>query len=217
MGDVLYSVKRRTVPLEKEWVALVKSVAAGDLSAFHELYARTQRLVHQLTTQISRDQNTADNLTRDVFHHVWSQASTYNPVHGTVVGWIMNQARSKATGSLHVAGASAELVKLPALEPWTEPEWDEVAPGLSCKVLADDTEHHRVSMLVRLAPKAEYPPHRHAGVEELHLLEGELWIDDRKIHPGDYNRAEPGTSDKRVWSETGCACVLVASTRDELD
>ena len=29
-------------------------------------------------------------------------------------------------------------------------------------------------MLVRLAPGAAYPPHRHAGVEELHLLEGEL-------------------------------------------
>jgi anti-sigma factor ChrR (cupin superfamily) len=53
-------------------------------------------------------------------------------------------------------------------------------------------------------------------VEELHLLEGELWIDDRKLHAGDYNRAEPGTSDKRVWSETGCACVLVTSTKDAL-
>jgi anti-sigma factor ChrR (cupin superfamily) len=105
---------------------------------------------------------------------------------------------------------------LPALQRWTEPEWEEVAPGISCKLLATDTERHRVSMLVRLAPGADYPPHRHAGVEELHLLHGELWIDDRKLHPGDYNRAEPGTADSRVWSETGCTCVLMTSTRDEL-
>jgi RNA polymerase sigma-70 factor (ECF subfamily) len=97
-----------------------------------------------------------------------------------------------------------------------QPEWADVAPGISCKILATDGESHMVSMLVRLAPGGEYPPHTHAGVEELHLLDGELWIEDRKLYPGDYNRAEPGTGDKRVWSETGCTCVLVTSTRDVL-
>jgi anti-sigma factor ChrR (cupin superfamily) len=97
-----------------------------------------------------------------------------------------------------------------------EPEWEEAAPGIACKLLATDTERHRVSMLVRLAPETDYPPHTHADVEELHLLAGELWIDDRKLHPGDYNRSEPGTGDKRVWSETGCTCVLITSFRDVL-
>lgn len=97
-----------------------------------------------------------------------------------------------------------------------EPAWEEAAPGISCKLLATDTATERVSMLVRLAPGAAYPPHRHAGVEELHLLDGELWIDDRKLHPGDYNRGEPGAADTRVWSETGCTCVLVTSFRDIL-
>jgi len=99
---------------------------------------------------------------------------------------------------------------------WTEPDWEVVAPGISCKLLANDPERHRVSMLVRLEPNAEYPPHRHAAVEELHLLHGELWIDERKLFPGDYNRAEAPSGDKRVWSETGCTCVLVTSTRDVL-
>lgn len=97
-----------------------------------------------------------------------------------------------------------------------ESEWEEAAPGISCKLLATDTERNRVSMLVRLAPGTDYPPHIHAGVEELHLLAGELWIDDRKLYPGDYNRGEPGTSDKRVWSETGCTCVLITSFQDVL-
>jgi len=97
-----------------------------------------------------------------------------------------------------------------------EPPWKEVAPGISCKLLATDRARERVSMLVRLAPGVAYPPHSHAGVEELHLLEGELWIEDRKLFPGDYNRAEPGTSDNRVWSETGCTCVLVTSFTDSL-
>ena len=54
------------------------------------------------------------------------------------------------------------------------------------------------------------------AVEELHLLDGELWIDARKLFPGDYNYGAPGAGDKRVWSETGCTCVLVTSTKDVL-
>lgn len=102
------------------------------------------------------------------------------------------------------------------VEQYSEPAWEGVAPGIACKVLAADSERHRISMLVRLDPGAEYPPHAHAGVEELHLLHGELWIDDRKLSPGDYNRAEAGTSDRRVWTATGCTCVLITSTRDAL-
>jgi len=105
---------------------------------------------------------------------------------------------------------------LPTTRQCSEPDWEEVAPGISCKLLATDCEQNRVSMLVRLAPGVDYPPRRHAGVEELHLLDGELWINERKLRAGDYNRAEPGTIDQRVWSETGCTCFLVTSPNDVL-
>src|SRR3546814_6182840 len=97
-----------------------------------------------------------------------------------------------------------------------EPEWEQVAPGIECKLLATDTERQRVSMLVRLAPGASYPAHTHAGVEKLHLLDGELWIDKRKLVPSDYNYGEPGAGDERVWRETGCTCVLQYQGRSTL-
>jgi anti-sigma factor ChrR (cupin superfamily) len=97
---------------------------------------------------------------------------------------------------------------------WTEPDWREVGPGIACKLLATDTEQNRVSMLVRLAPGTDYPPHRHAGVEELYMLDGELIVDDERFHPGDYRRGAAGAVDRRVWSETGCTCVLVTSLHD---
>jgi anti-sigma factor ChrR (cupin superfamily) len=105
---------------------------------------------------------------------------------------------------------------VPPARQWCEPDWEEVAPGISCQLLATDAEAHKVSMLVRLAPGAEYPSHTHAGVEELHLLDGELWIDERKLYPGDYNCAQAGSSDRRVYSDTGCTCVLITSTHDVL-
>jgi DNA-directed RNA polymerase specialized sigma24 family protein len=115
-----------------------------------------------------------------------------------------------------IAAKTAEEPLPHRLPPWSEPEWKKVAPRIACKLLAIDAPEHRVSMLVRLAPEGEYPPHTHSGVEELHLLDGELWIDERKLYPGEYSRAEPGTGDQHVWSETGCTCVLITSTRDVL-
>jgi quercetin dioxygenase-like cupin family protein len=94
--------------------------------------------------------------------------------------------------------------------------WREVAPGISVRMLSHDAERDVVAMLVRLAANVDYPPHRHAGVEELHLLDGELTIDERTYQPGDYVRAEPGSADRLVRSETGCTCLLVTSTKDAL-
>jgi hypothetical protein len=118
--------------------------------------------------------------------------------------------------ALRIAEKTGKPPVLPPTRQWSEPEWEQVAPGIECKLLATDTERHRVSMLVRLAPGASYPAHTHAGVEELHLLDGELWIDERKLVPGDYNYGAPAAGDERVWSETGCTCVLVTSTKDTL-
>ena len=118
--------------------------------------------------------------------------------------------------ALRIAEETGKQPVLPPARQWSEPEWEQVAPGIECKLLGTDTERHRISMLVRLSPGASYPAHIHAGVEELHLLDGELWIDERKLVPGDYNHAPPGTGDKLVWSETGCTCVLVTSTKDIL-
>lgn len=115
-----------------------------------------------------------------------------------------------------IAGETGAEPLLPQRPEWSEPAWENVAPGIECKLLATDEDRHRVSMLVRLEPGASYPPHTHAGVEELHLLDGELWIDERKLFPGDYNYGPPGVGDDRVFSETGCTCVLVTSTKDIL-
>jgi anti-sigma factor ChrR (cupin superfamily) len=118
--------------------------------------------------------------------------------------------------ALRIAEETGTKPVMPPQQQWSEPAWEPVAPGIECKLLATDTERHRVSMLVRLAPGASYPAHTHAGAEELHLLDGELWIDERRLFPGDYNYGAPGAGDDRVWSETGCTCVLITSTKDTL-
>ena len=80
--------------------ALVRAVAGGDQLALHALYTQTHRIVFTLIVRITGVRETAEELTVDVFHDVWRRASTYDPANGSVVGWIMNQARSRAIDRL---------------------------------------------------------------------------------------------------------------------
>lgn len=149
-----------------------------------------------------------------------SELHSLRPVVDRFVAWPTDILRP--TTSLQsrlarrLAGDTAKPPVPPSPHHWSEPEWDEVAPGIECKLLAIESERDRVSMLVRLAPGARYPAHTHAGAEELHLLSGELWIDNRKLVPGDYNLGAPGANDEHVWSEAGCTCLLITSSRDRL-
>src|SRR4051794_4337781 len=94
--------------------------------------------------------------------------------------------------ALRIASETGKEPVLPPAQRWSEPEWEQVAPGIECKLLATDAKRHRVSMLGRLARGARYPAHTHSGAEELHLLAGELWIDKRRVFPGDCSDGAAG-------------------------
>jgi DNA-directed RNA polymerase specialized sigma24 family protein len=94
LGDLLCADKAKTRVSEKDWVVLIQSIASGDQLALHALYERTHRIVFTLIMQITHNRETAEELTLDVFHDVWRRAPSYDAAGGTVVGWIMNQARS---------------------------------------------------------------------------------------------------------------------------
>jgi len=100
LGDLLYAGKAKVRVPEKDWVALVQSIAAGDQRALHSLYEQTYRIVFTLILRITKNRETAEELTLDVFHDVWRRAAHYDPAGGSVVGWIMNQARSRAIDRL---------------------------------------------------------------------------------------------------------------------
>ena len=96
LGDLLYADKRKPTPAEQDWVGLVRSIAAGDQLALQALYVQTHRIVFTLIWRIVRDRETAEELTLDVFHAVWRRAATYDASGGSVLGWMLNQARSRA-------------------------------------------------------------------------------------------------------------------------
>jgi len=149
------------------------------------------------------------------------EIETLRPIVRSFVGWSTDVLRPSESLWVRLAkriateSATQPFVP-PPLEAPAKPEWEEAAPGIHVKILARNTGIDSVSMLVRLDPGTDYPAHRHAGTEELHLLHGILKVDDRTLYPGDFIHSEAGSVDHRVWSETGCTCFLMTSTEDSL-
>jgi RNA polymerase sigma-70 factor (ECF subfamily) len=53
-------------------------------------------MVFTLMLRMTSRRELAEELTVDVYHDVWRRASGYAEADGSVLGWIMNQARSRA-------------------------------------------------------------------------------------------------------------------------
>jgi RNA polymerase sigma-70 factor (ECF subfamily) len=100
LGDLLYANRTGASIPESDWVALVHTIARGDHRALRVLYERTHRLVFTLAVRITGNGETAEEVTLDVFRDVWLRAAQYDPEGGSVVGWVMNQARSRAIDRL---------------------------------------------------------------------------------------------------------------------
>jgi RNA polymerase sigma-70 factor (ECF subfamily) len=122
LGDLLYADAAKTRVSEADWVAIVRAVAAGDQQALRSLYERTHRIVFTLTMRIVNSREAAEEVTVDVFHDVWRRAPQYDAANGTVVGWIMNQARSRAIDRLRFDRRKKRVVRADAAAAEASPE-----------------------------------------------------------------------------------------------
>jgi RNA polymerase sigma-70 factor (ECF subfamily) len=100
LGDILYADTSKLRVSEEEWLKLLRAICSGDQLALHSLFEQTYRIVFTLIVRITMNRETAEEVTLDVFYDVWRKASTYDPANGSVVGWVMNQARSRAIDRL---------------------------------------------------------------------------------------------------------------------
>jgi len=111
LGDLLYADKTKAPISESDWVRLVRATGAGDQTALHALYERTHRLVYTLAVRITNNRETAEEVTLDVFCDVWRRAAAYDATGGSVLGWIMNQARSRAIDRLRFEGRKKRVIR----------------------------------------------------------------------------------------------------------
>ena len=132
---------------------LVRSIAAGDQRALRVLYQRSHRLVFTLALRITGSRESADETTLDVFHDIWRRSGQYDPSGGSVVGWIMNQARSRAIDRLRFEQRKKRV--LPPADRPAQPPVEESGP-------ADALEAHRRGRTLREALAVLTPDERQA-------------------------------------------------------
>jgi quercetin dioxygenase-like cupin family protein len=86
-------------------------------------------------------------------------------------------------------------------------DWQPFAPGVELKLLHRSEQAQ--SYLLRLAPGASLPPHRHPADEECVVLTGCLQVGSHtEVGPGGYHRAQQGALHPTVGSRDGATIFL---------
>ena len=93
--------------------------------------------------------------------------------------------------------------------------WRDLGPGVSMKMLFNDSAGMRATMLLRLAPGGKLVAHRHRQVEEFYVLEGSCICAGEFLQAGDYHRAEAGSVHPITSSDEGCLALVMTSTQNE--
>lgn len=80
-------------------------------------------------------------------------------------------------------------------------------PGVEIHVLHESADGARAAVL-RYAPGAVVPEHRHEGLEYIYVLEGEQADEHGSYGPGSFVINVPGAT-HRVTSEQGCVVLII--------
>jgi anti-sigma factor ChrR (cupin superfamily) len=97
-----------------------------------------------------------------------------------------------------------------------EGEWRPTGDaGVAFKLLFVDRERSTVTTLVRMEPGARIPAHRHLGVEQCLVLEGDLRAGGVEMSAGDFNCSLPGSVHEDLTTDGGALFLIVGPERYE--
>lgn len=105
---------------------LMERVGAGDTVAFEALYDEVAPLVYGTTAKVLRDTHLAAEVTQDVLVEVWRNASTFNPMVGTVPAWVATMAHRRAVDRVRSVNSQRERDERVGVQNY-EPPQDSVA------------------------------------------------------------------------------------------
>jgi quercetin dioxygenase-like cupin family protein len=89
-------------------------------------------------------------------------------------------------------------------------------PGIRARVLAVDKTRSLVTLVIRAAPGAVYPAHKHRGPEECFVLSGSVVIDDLVLRAGDFHHADEDSDHGEITTIEGAEVLLVGAIDDYL-
>jgi RNA polymerase sigma-70 factor (ECF subfamily) len=97
---------------------LIRACAAGDRSAFRQLYELSSPKIFGVLVAMLRDREAAADVAQEVYVAVWRNAASFRPESGSALAWLATIARNRAIDRLRAArarGVAAPLEDFPGL------------------------------------------------------------------------------------------------------
>ncbi len=79
---------------------LVAAIARGEVEALERLYDRYGALVFSVSLRVLHDHHLAEDVVQEVFHRLWRQPTSFDPVRGRFISWMMSVTRNRALDEL---------------------------------------------------------------------------------------------------------------------
>jgi RNA polymerase sigma-70 factor, ECF subfamily len=110
-------------PREGFWRRYLERAAGGDEQALAALYDESSGLVYSICLRVLGNEADAEEITLEVYAHIWRCAKDFDAGRGTVCAWLAMLARSRAIDRLR-AGATRRTSEreLPAAFAVVDPE-----------------------------------------------------------------------------------------------
>lgn len=98
----------------------------------------------------------------------------------------------------------------------SEGRWRQLTEGVLLKKLHVEPATGIATSLVRMMPGTALPVHRHIGVEQFFVIEGDCNVAGQRLTAGDYHRAEAGSIHESTCTVGGTLLLLIAPERYEV-
>jgi RNA polymerase sigma-70 factor, ECF subfamily len=98
-----------TVSTERDEILarLVGQIIHKIQPALAQLYDRTSPRVYGLALRMLRERCAAEDVTQEVYLHVWQKAATFDPSRGSVLSWLITITRSRCLDRLRASSSRA--------------------------------------------------------------------------------------------------------------
>ena len=89
-------------------------------------------------------------------------------------------------------------------------------PGVEVKRLFVDPVTGMITTLLKAAASSIYPAHRHGGLEQVYVMDGDMIFDDHALDTGDYEVSEGHTHHSAIRTTEGCLALIIHSPDDKV-
>jgi anti-sigma factor ChrR (cupin superfamily) len=135
-----------------------------------------------------------------------SEATPSPGVRERLAAFLTEEAEVAERAPVFTDTSYGEMVKIRS----GEGEWQPLAKGVYRKTLFEDRQRGTTTSIIKLQPGAHIPSHRHGGIEECIILEGDVYSDTETFAAGDYLCMPAGSMHEQLFSMNGALLFIVA-------